>query len=42
MREALRRFDTEGDRHRFPALRSLASLRLMRSEIEPAMSGTAS
>jgi predicted ATPase len=34
--EALQRFDaTEGDRHRFPALRSLATLRLMRSEIEP-------
>jgi predicted ATPase len=34
--EALQRFEaTEGDRHRFPALRSLATLRLMRSEIEP-------
>ena len=34
--DALQRFDaTEGDRHRFPALRSLATLRLMRSEIEP-------
>ena len=34
--EALQGFvATEGDRHRFPALRSLATLRLMRSEIEP-------
>ena len=36
IREALERFEAVGDaRHRFATLRSLASLRLMRSEFEP-------